>query len=130
MIKLAFIFSMLLALSSTALANENLDNNMSECEYLTLEESALRTSLFTFNFNGEPTDVDWCAIALVEMEEEVELGFNTKDYLPKGFNPLKGLHDLDWSKIELIELDKEVEIGFNTKDYLPKGFNPFIGMCV
>lgn len=129
MIKLAFIFSTLIAVSTTTITNENLDNNMSECEYLTLEENALRASLFNYNFNVDPTDIDWDTIELVELEEEVEIGFNTKDYLPADFNPLKGMHDLDWSKIELIELDEEVEISFNTKDYLPANFNPYIGMC-
>lgn len=129
MIKLAFIFSTLFAVSTTTITNENLDSNLSECEYLTLEENALRTALFTNNFNEDPTDIDWDIIELVELEEEIEIGFNTKDYLPEGFNPLKGLHDLDWSKIELIELDEEVEISFNTKDYLPANFNPYAGMC-
>ncbi len=129
MIKLAFIFSTLFAVSPTTETNENLDNNMSECEYLTLEENTLRASLFTDNFDGDSTDVDWNAIELIELEEEVEICFDTKDYLPAGFNPLKGMDDLDWSKIELIELEEEVAIGFDTKKYLPASFNPYTGMC-
>lgn len=125
MIKLAFIFSTLFAVSSTTITNENLDNHLSECDYLTLEESVLSATLF----NDCPTDIDWDSIELVELEEEVEIGFNTKDYLPEGFNPLKGLHDLDWSKIELLELEEEVVLGFDTKTYLPKNFDPFEGMC-
>ena len=129
MIKLALIFSTLFAVSSTTITNQNLDNNMSECDYLSLEENALRISLFTYDSICDPTDIDWDAIELVEMEEEIELGFDTKDYLPEGFNPLKGMHDLDWSKIELLEIDEEVVIGFETKKYLPTNFNPYVGMC-
>ena len=36
-------------------------------------------------------DIDWNTIELYEVEEEVELGFDTKDHLPKGFNPYKGI---------------------------------------
>ena len=65
---------------------------------------------------------------MLELEEKVDLGFDTKAYLPEGFNALKGLHDLDWSKIELLEIEEKVELEFNTKDYLPEGFNPLKGL--
>ena len=68
------------------------------------------------------------SIEVIEIEDEVELNFNPKDYLPEGFNALKGMHDLDWSTIELVELEEEVEFDFNPKDYLPNNFNPNKGM--
>jgi hypothetical protein len=67
-------------------------------------------------------------INVYEIEEEVFIGFDTKKYLPKGFNSLEGLYDLDWNKIELTELEEEIEIDFDTKQHLPKGFNPLKGM--
>ncbi|MCH6575350.1 MAG: hypothetical protein IH795_09125, partial [Bacteroidetes bacterium] len=67
-------------------------------------------------------------IELVELDEEVEFNFNPKNYLPEGFNALKGKHDLDWNTIELVELDEEIEFNFDTNDYLPNNFNPYKGM--
>ena len=58
-------------------------------------------------------DLDWDSIELVELEEEVTINFDTKQYLPKDFSSLKGLYDLDWSTIELIEVEEEVDINLN-----------------
>ena len=33
--------------------------------------------------------LDWDKIEIYEIEEEVDLGINPKDYLPKDFNPYK-----------------------------------------
>ena len=123
MIKLAFIFSTLFTLSTSSMTNDNLGIYVSDCE-----NSVSELPFCVYDFYGEPKDIDWSAFELIEIEEEVELGFNPKDYLPEGFNPLKGMHNLDWSKIELIKIDEEVELGFNPKDYLPEGFNPLKGM--
>ena len=74
-------------------------------------------------------DLDWNKIKLVELEEEVNLDFETKNYLPEHFNPLKGKYDLDWNSITLVEMDEEVSLDFDAKDYLPEGFNPYRVMC-
>ena len=68
-----------------------------------------------------PVAID--AIKVYEVEEAIELHFDTTDYLPEGFNALKGKHDLDWSTIEIIEIEDEIVLGFDTKDYLPENFN-------
>jgi len=31
-------------------------------------------------------------INVIEVEEDIEIGFNTKEYLPRGFSPYKGMH--------------------------------------
>ena len=62
-------------------------------------------------------DLDWDSIELVELQEEVTINFDTKQFLPKDFNSLKGMYDLDWSTIELIEIEEEVDIDFNAKSY-------------
>lgn len=91
-------------------------------------------------------------IEVIEIEEEVDLGINTKDYLPLDFNPFKGMNTKeelgvesqialealigkvdyqDIIKVEdiiVIEIEEEVKLGFNTKDYLPKDFNPYQGL--
>jgi len=73
-----------------------------------------------------------CEIAeeeiVLEIEEEICLGFDTSKYLPDDFNPLKGKHDINWHDIELIELEETVDLGFDSSQYLPSGFNPYKGM--
>ena len=73
-------------------------------------------------------EISVASIDVIELEEEVDLGFDPADYLPEGFNALEGKNDLDWSQIEIIELEEEVDLGFNPKDYLPDGFDPYKGM--
>ena len=59
--------------------------------------------------NGELIDkITILEIKLIEIEDEVELCFDTANYLPKDFNALKGMNDLDWASIELIEIEKEL----------------------
>lgn len=112
MIKSIFIFSTLLAFNATTITNENSDKIASEvCEQATINE-----------FFEEPNDLNWSSIELLEIEEEVVLCFDTKNYLPKDFNPLEGLFDLDWNSIELVEIEEEVMIDFDTNKYLPKDF--------
>tara|TARA_R110001592_G_scaffold303082_1_gene575182 strand:+ start:3798 stop:4202 length:405 start_codon:yes stop_codon:yes gene_type:complete len=73
-------------------------------------------------------DAEIFDMQLVKLDEDVEIPFDTKQYLPKGFNPLKGMHDLDWNTIELVTLDEEDATPFDTKEYLPEGFNPLKGL--
>lgn len=66
-------------------------------------------------------------IDLIEIEEELELDFDTAQYLPEGFNPYKGMFATN-EDLGLIEVEEEIELGFNTAAYLPEGFNPYKGM--
>ncbi|MDD7888190.1 hypothetical protein [Flavivirga sp. 57AJ16] len=109
MIKLVFVFSSLLALNTVGIPSENTDR--------------IKTSID----EDENPYLDVGSIEVYEIEEDVDLGFNTKDYLPENFNPLKGKGDLDWSTIEIYKIEEDVDLGFNTKDYLPENFNPLKG---
>ena len=97
MIKSALIFSLLVTLNTTTVSSKNIENQV------------INNSVVS-NYSE---DLDWSKIELIEVEEEVELGFDTKAYLPKDFNPLKGKNDLNWNKIELIKVEEEAEIGFS-----------------
>ncbi|MFD0799191.1 hypothetical protein ACFQZJ_17075 [Maribacter chungangensis] len=77
-----------------------------------------QTECNTINVN----DID-----LIEIEEELELGFDTDQYLPEGFNPYARMFATN-ENMGLIEVDEEIELGFNTAAYLPEGFNPYKGM--
>ena len=88
MYSIALLFSMLLTLNATAFTN--IENVITD-------------------------DLDITTIEVIEIEEEVVLDFDTKKYLPEGFNALKGKDDLDWSKIELVEIEEDLELNFHSK---------------
>lgn len=75
----------------------------------------------------ECNNIDINDIDLIEVEEEIELGFDTAQYLPKGFDPYAGMYTAH-EDLGLIEVEEEIELGFNPKEYLPEGFNPYKGM--
>jgi len=75
--------------------------------------------------NTEPLDIN--EIKVIEAEEEINLGFDTAEYLPEGFNPYEGMA-LNIDDIELVEFEEEIDLGFDTADYLPEGFNAYVGM--
>lgn len=64
-------------------------------------------------------------LILIEMEEEVELGFDTYPYLPKDFNPFQGMRVEGNINFDILLDDEEPELGFDTSKFLPKGFNPY-----
>lgn len=64
---------------------------------------------------------------LIETDEEINLGFDTAEYLPIGFYAYARM-ELDLDEINFIEIDEEIELGFDTAEYLPMGFNSYIGM--
>lgn len=63
-------------------------------------------------------------IEVVEMAEEVNLGFDTFEYLPLDFDPYAGanLSDIDF---EIFEEEEIVELGFETATYLPNNFDAY-----
>jgi hypothetical protein len=69
------------------------------------------------------SDLDLEEIIFIEEETEIELGFDTTDYLPENFDPNKLYVDLN--AIEYIEDIQEIELNFNVIDYLPANFNPY-----
>lgn len=94
---------------------------------LEIEVMELEMELFKDAYTIEKV-VSIESIDLYELEEELEIGFDTSAHLPENFNPEEGMEDLDWSTIELYEIEEEDNFDFNTKNYLPKGFNPYKGM--
>jgi len=121
--------SVLLVFALFALnANANVATNNPFNDFLSLEieKLELEQELFGASTNDEAVSIK--SISVYELEEELDLGFDTKGYLPEDFDAREGMHDLDWSTIALYEPEEDLEIGFDTKAYLPNDFNPFIGM--
>ena len=122
--QLIFLLSVLFTLHINAKININLDTLGNS---LSVEKYKLEKALFSKeDLNTENLEI--YDIEVIELEEEVELGFDTSKHLPENFNALKGKNDLDWSTIELIEIEEEVEINFDVKTHLPPNFNPYEGM--
>ena len=66
-------------------------------------------------------------INLIEVEEEIVLGFDTAEYLPLGFDAYAGM-SLDLDDIIVEDLEEEIVLDFDTAEYLPLGFNAYAGM--
>nr|WP_299071671.1 hypothetical protein [uncultured Allomuricauda sp.] len=69
------------------------------------------------------SELDLSEIVFIEEDAEIDLGFNTADYLPEDFNPYKAYFNLD--SITYIEEEEELALDFDTNAYLPKGFDPY-----
>ncbi len=70
-----------------------------------------------------PAELTLDEIVYIEEETEIDLGFNTADYLPEGFDPNKQYVDLN--AIEFIDNVETTELDFDTIAYLPEDFNPY-----
>jgi hypothetical protein len=112
MYRVSFLFSVLLSLTINAKAANKTDLNL-------INPDAF---INTTNMVLQVED-----IKVIELEEPVEINFDTAQYLPKDFNALAGKNDIDWSKVELVELEEDVDLGFDPKAYLPKNFNALEG---
>ena len=66
-------------------------------------------------------------IVFIEVEEDIDLGFDTAYYLPIGFDAYAGM-ELNFDEIEFIEVEDEIDLGFDTAYYLPIGFDAYVGM--
>jgi len=71
---------------------------------------------------SEPVLLDPSAISFLEIEEEVDLGFDTEAYLPADFNPYETYFDV--SAIVFLEVEAASGLGYDTATFLPEGFDP------
>ena len=90
---------------------------------------SLATGLFLANAafangteeKGKPFDIS--TIEYIEDEVTLDLGFDTAEYLPEGFDAYAAPTDVQ--SINFIDENDDLEINFNTKEHLPEGFNAF-----
>ena len=88
-------------------------------------------------------------IEVYEIEEEINIDFDTHRFLPTGFNPYEGMgtvDELDFEAqltlsalirtveteapveiedLEIIEIEEEVVFDYDIQRYLPEGFDPY-----
>ncbi len=117
-------------------------NNDLECNEQVVEVSTTSTAerapvLYAVNSSGKsssfkmisqtawetPVEVNLDEIVYLEEETEIDLGFDTADYLPEGFDPHEQYVNLD--AITFIENEEEFDLGFDTSAYLPEDFDPY-----
>jgi hypothetical protein len=108
MFKLALLFSALITFN----VNTQINNDSDE---FSSEESELEKILFTNLEDSSFESIEINSIEAIEIEEEVELCFDTADYLPKDFNALKGMNNLSWASTELSEIEKELHLNLIKK---------------
>lgn len=69
-----------------------------------------------------PEDIKVSEIAFIEEEPSLDLGFDTAEYLPEGFDPYNVYFDVN----SIVYIDDEMtELGFDTTEYLPTNFNAY-----
>ncbi len=66
-------------------------------------------------------DLDLKSIVYIEEEAEVDLGFNTADYLPENFDPYRFYIDLG----SLPFIEEEASLDEAVSRHLPRNFNPY-----
>ena len=110
-------------LSSAAIAEEQ----QSAFETNALEVTLSTEEMDTILVSPANDQADEAAVILSEIEfieeEDLELGFNTKDYLPDNFDPHKFYFDVN--SVDFVEEEQELSLGFETSAYLPNGFDPY-----
>lgn len=135
--KLLMIYSCVL-LGSTAVANDQQSTAVPVVE-TKLESTGTFENNFTvlqinagvkeaasklyFMYNAKPFELNLNEIEFVEEDLVEDLGFDTADYLPEGFNPYETYFDLN--SIIYIEEENELNLGFDTLNHLPEDFDPY-----
>ena len=80
-----------------------------------------KSSMGSSNRTTEALDLN--KIVFLESEEQIDLGFDTADYLPEDFNPNEVYVDLN--KVTYMEFDEDTLLELNIADYLPEDFNAY-----
>ena len=116
---------------------------------------AISTGVYAQNPGIECDPIDLRTVVYIEEESELDLGFDTRDYLPNNFDPYRLYVDLEkiafvneeetdlnyqdylpaefdayanpihFRNIDYIDPADEESLDFNPKDYLPEGFDPY-----
>lgn len=69
-----------------------------------------------------PDDIKVSEIVFIEEETSIDLGFDTADYLPEGFDPHNVYFDIN--SVNFID-DEEEMLAFDTAAYLPENFDAY-----
>lgn len=79
-------------------------------------------SAHAFQGSGVCLDID--TVEFIEEDQDIELGFDTGQYLPGNFDPYSEIISL--KSINYMEESDEMDLDFETTGYLPKGFDAYV----
>ena len=105
-----------------ALGTENAEVNVIEVHTSEAATPIIAPKLISKTYPDSATELDLNEIVFIEEEEILDLGFDTRDYLPEGFDANEAYVDLN--QIPFME-DEELELNFDTASYLPEDFDPY-----
>ena len=88
-----------------------------------LSESILYTMNDTITKNEPKVTTENYPVLVSEEEHDEPFDFNTKDYLPIGFDATLSLEEKYDIEFNIVNEEVDEPFEFNTKDYLPVGFN-------
>lgn len=77
--------------------------------------------MFAVTPNDESVPFDVNSVEYIEEDTVIDLGFDTADYLPEGFDPYRMY--VDFNAITYIE-DEEIELS-DLSEYLPANFDAY-----
>ena len=135
MSKLLLIYGCALLSSSPVTEEQQSSLNQPVQETKTEIQSTFENSISVLRINAEvqnladtymgweedSAEFDLDEIEFVEDEAEIDLGFDTSEYLPEGFNPYENYFDLN----SIIFLEEDVEFNLDTESYLPSDFDAY-----
>ncbi|WP_019668787.1 hypothetical protein [Eudoraea adriatica] len=98
------------------------DVNNPEVLAMQIETEWKAPKLVSRTLVNAPEDIKVSEIVYIEEETSIDLGFDTVDYLPEGFDPYDVYFDIN--SVEFID-DEVTELGFDTAAYLPENFNAY-----
>ncbi len=98
------------------------DVNNSEVLAMHIETEWKAPKLVSRTLVHAPEDIKVSEIVYIEEETSIDLGFDTADYLPEGFDPYNVYFDVN--SVEFMD-DEDIELGFDTASYLPENFNAY-----
>ena len=109
--------------SASGLYEDSVESGVFSDAEMDFEDSCVRYDFYLETSNVENDAIfDFDSNITAEEESEINLGFDTANYLPVDFDPYSAPADIH--SIDFIE-EEEIELGFDTEDYLPEGFNPY-----
>ncbi|MEM9077188.1 MAG: hypothetical protein AAGC43_09115 [Bacteroidota bacterium] len=120
--RLAILYGCVL-LSSSAIAEIQQGAwDIASAEVILESEGRFETMNIEVNEDSDTFYFDINEIQYIE-EEEAELGFDTRDYLPEDFDPYTVYFNVN--SIEYVEYEEDAQLGFDVAQYLPEGFDPY-----
>ncbi|MBT8221581.1 MAG: hypothetical protein KJN96_00290, partial [Eudoraea sp.] len=107
-----------------ALGTQNAEVKVIEVHTSEANTPIIAPKLISRTYPDSAAELDLNEIVFIEEDEILDLGFDTSDYLPEGFDANEVYVDLNG--ITFIE-EEEIELGFNTALYLPEDFDAYAG---